>query len=103
MAPYTLGKEYHIAMTFHDNGDGSSTVHWQKRDASTGMLEQSGNAVVENWTLSAVTASTAFIVLLPFISASQFLHKALHAYCIYERHHQRQYQGDAVHGHCVWS
>ena len=59
MAPYTLGKEYHIAMTFHDNGDGSSTVHWQKRDASTGMLEKSGSAVVENWTLSAVTASTA--------------------------------------------
>ncbi len=59
MAPYTLGKEYHIAMTFRDNGDGSSSVHWQRRDASTGMLEKEGNAVVDDWTLSTLTASTA--------------------------------------------
>ena len=59
MAPYDLGKEYHIAMTFHDNGDGSTTVYWQKRDAATGMLEKQDRAVVANWTLSAVTASTA--------------------------------------------
>ena len=59
MAPYELGKEYHIAMTFHDNGDGSTTVYWQKRDAATGMLEKQDRAVVANWTLSAVTASTA--------------------------------------------
>ena len=44
MAPYELGKEYHIAMTFHDNGDGSTTVYWQKRDAATGMLGNAGEA-----------------------------------------------------------
>lgn len=59
MAPYELGKEYYIAMTFNDNGDGSTTVHWQKRNAATGMLEKEDSAVVPNWRLSDVTSSTA--------------------------------------------
>ena len=62
-APYTLGTEYHIAMTLHDNGDGSTSVYWQKRNAATGVLEASGSGTASGWTLSALTAASANLAI----------------------------------------
>ena len=58
LSPFTLGREYYFAFTFHDNGDGSSTVRWQRRDATTGALEKSQERTVSGWTLANVTASS---------------------------------------------
>ena len=62
-APYTLGTEYHIAMTFHDNGDGSTSVYWQKRNAATGVLEASGSGTAADWTLAGLTAAGANLAI----------------------------------------
>lgn len=58
LSPFTLGREYYFAFTFHDNGDGSSTVCWQRRDAATGALEKADGVVVSGWTLADVANST---------------------------------------------
>ena len=42
MAPYELGTDYHIAVTFRQQDDGSTFIRWQRRDAATGELQKSG-------------------------------------------------------------
>ena len=58
LSQVVLGKEYYFAFTFHDNGDGSALISWQRRDAATGALERSGRRVVPGWTLANVASST---------------------------------------------
>ena len=58
LSQVVLGKEYYFAFTFHDNGDGSTLISWQRRDAATGALERSGRRVVPGWTLANVASST---------------------------------------------
>ncbi len=41
MAPYELGTDYHIAVTFQRSGE-ATVVRWQRRDAATGELQKSG-------------------------------------------------------------
>ena len=41
MAPYEIGEDYHIAVTFERQGD-ATLVKWQRRDAVTGALQKSG-------------------------------------------------------------
>ena len=41
MAPYELGTDYYIAVTFLQSGD-ATVVRWQRRDAATGELQKSG-------------------------------------------------------------
>ena len=41
MAPYEIGEDYHIAVTFERQGD-ATLVKWQRRDAVTGELQKSG-------------------------------------------------------------
>ena len=41
MAPYELGTDYHIAVTFQRSGE-ATVVRWQRRDAETGELQKSG-------------------------------------------------------------
>ena len=43
MAPYEIGTDYHIAVTFEQQGDGSTFIRWQRRDAATGELQKSGS------------------------------------------------------------
>ena len=52
MQPYEQGTKYHISMSFHDNGDGSTTVSWAKRNVTTGVVEKSDSRTIANWTLS---------------------------------------------------
>ncbi len=42
MAPYEIGTDYYIAMTFRRQGD-AMLVSWQRRDAGTGELQKSGS------------------------------------------------------------
>ena len=42
MAPYEIGEDYHIAVTFERQGD-ATLVKWQRRDAKTGELQKSGS------------------------------------------------------------
>ncbi len=56
-SPYTMGKEYYYAVTFHDKGDGSTDITWQRRDPMTGRLEKSGSGNAPNWTLGCVVDS----------------------------------------------
>ena len=42
MAPYELGTDYHIAVTFQRSGE-ATVVRWQRRDAATGELQKSGS------------------------------------------------------------
>ena len=41
MAPYEIGTDYYIAVTFERQGD-ATLVRWQRRDAATGELQKSG-------------------------------------------------------------
>ncbi len=41
MAPYELGTDYHIAVTFQRSGE-ATVVRWQRRDSETGELQKSG-------------------------------------------------------------
>ena len=42
MAPYEIGEDYYIAVTFTRSGD-AMVVNWQRRDARTGELQKSGS------------------------------------------------------------
>ena len=42
MAPYEIGVDYHIAVTFRRQDDGSTFIRWQRRDAATGELQKTG-------------------------------------------------------------
>ena len=42
MAPYEIGTDYHVAVTFEKSGD-ATLVRWQRRDAATGELQKSGS------------------------------------------------------------
>ena len=40
--------DYHIAVTFRNNGDGTTAMRWQKRDAKTGSLLGTGTMTAAN-------------------------------------------------------
>ena len=42
MAPYEIGTDYHIAVTFERQGE-TTIVRWQRRGAATGELQKSGS------------------------------------------------------------
>ncbi len=46
MAPYRLGIQYHIAVTFERQTDGSTVVRWTRRDAASGLLQKTGSLVM---------------------------------------------------------
>ena len=47
MAPYKIGEDYHIAVTFERQGD-ATLVKWQRRDAKTGELQKSGSMTMSD-------------------------------------------------------
>ena len=47
MAPYEIGEDYHIAVTFERQGD-ATLVKWQRRDAKTGELQKSGSMTMSD-------------------------------------------------------
>ena len=47
MAPYEIGEDYHIAVTFERQGD-ATLVKWQRRDAVTGELQKSGSMTMSD-------------------------------------------------------
>lgn len=57
LLPLETGKQYYFAFTFHDNGDGSTTVRWQRRDVLSGELEKTNEQIVPNWTLAGFAAN----------------------------------------------
>ena len=78
MAPYELGTDYHIAVTFQRSGE-ATVVRWQRRDAATGELQKSGTLtmpagihgfVIPSWQESAlpgdpVATSVARVAAVP--------------------------------------
>ena len=47
MAPYEIGEDYHIAVTFERQGD-ATLVKWQRRDVKTGELQKSGSMTMSD-------------------------------------------------------
>ena len=47
MAPYEIGTDYYIAVTFERQGD-ATLVKWQRRDAKTGELQKSGSMTMSD-------------------------------------------------------
>ena len=45
---YEIGMDYYIAMTLQQQGDGSTFMRWQRRDAATGELLGSGSMTAAN-------------------------------------------------------
>ena len=45
--PYEIGKDYHIAATFEQQGNDVTLVKWQRRDAATGKLLASGSLTMK--------------------------------------------------------
>ena len=45
MAPYEIGVDYYIAVTFKQNGD-ATDINWQRRDARTGAFQKSGSVTM---------------------------------------------------------
>ena len=55
MTPYTVVTMYHISMRFVHNADGSTTITWDKRNASTGAIEKTCTRTVSSdkeWSLA---------------------------------------------------
>ena len=48
MAPYKLGRQFHISATFEKQGDGTTFVRWMRRDAASGLLQRSGTMTIPN-------------------------------------------------------
>ena len=48
MAPYKLGRQFHISATFERQRDGTTFVRWMRRDAATGVLQKSGTMTIPN-------------------------------------------------------
>ena len=48
LGAYEIGVDYHIAVTFTNNGDGTTEIRWQRRDAKTGSLQGSGTMTAAN-------------------------------------------------------
>ena len=48
LGKYEIGVDYHIAVTFRNNGDGTTAMRWQKRDAKTGSLLGTGTMTAAN-------------------------------------------------------
>ena len=48
MAPYKLGRQFHISATFEKQGDGTTFVRWMRRDAASGLLQKSGSLTIPN-------------------------------------------------------
>lgn len=46
MAPYELGVQYYISLTVMDNGDGTATMRFARRNAKTGELQKAGSLVM---------------------------------------------------------
>ena len=49
LAPYTVGTQYHISISFAPQADGSCIFRWAKRNVSTGEIEKSGSRTVASW------------------------------------------------------
>ena len=47
MAPYEIGTDYHISVTFERQGD-ATLVKWQRRDVKTGELQKSGSMTMSD-------------------------------------------------------
>ena len=61
MAEYVAGTPYHISMTVRDNGDGSASVRWARRNVSTGYIEKWGSGVVNGWTLARLSIPVFYL------------------------------------------
>ena len=48
LGKYEIGVDYHVAVTFKNNGDGTTDIRWQKRDAKTGSLLGTGTMTAAN-------------------------------------------------------
>ena len=48
LAPFTLGKQYHIAVTFERQGDGTTKVRATRRDAASGAIQRAAVFTVTN-------------------------------------------------------
>jgi hypothetical protein len=46
VSPITVNTQYHFSFVFKMNADGSSTIRWARRNASTGAVERNGVAEV---------------------------------------------------------
>lgn len=68
MSPYDLGTAYHISVVFKNNGDGSTTVRWARRNAATGALEKSGTQTLTNWDVSLLAGSQFYLGRCLFIA-----------------------------------
>ena len=45
---YEIGRDYHVAVMFRRQGDGSTSIRWQRRDAATGNLLGTGTMTATN-------------------------------------------------------
>ena len=61
VSPITLNTQYHFSFVFKMNADGSSTIRWARRNASTGAVERNGVAEVQNWNLTDFASPKLYI------------------------------------------
>lgn len=62
MQPYALNTPYHIAVTAVKNANGTSTLAWSRRNATTGALEKRGSATTSKaWTFGSMKGANFFL------------------------------------------
>ncbi len=62
MQPYALNTPYHIAVTSVRNANGTSTLTWSRRNATTGAFEKRGSATTNKaWTFGSITGANFFL------------------------------------------
>ncbi len=61
MATYDANVQYHISLTVRDNGDGTSTLRWARRNVSTGYIEKWGSGIINGWTLAKLSVPVFYI------------------------------------------
>ena len=59
---YTLGTEYHIAMTIVPRSDGTASLRWTRRDARTGALIKQGSGVTSAaWSVADIAGGPFYL------------------------------------------
>ncbi len=62
MKPYALNTPYHISMRIARNANGTSTVRWARRNATTGAIEKQGSATSNAaWSLANFSGAHFYI------------------------------------------
>ena len=61
MGSFALNTKWHIAVSYHDLGNGDTLVRWTKRNADTGRIVRNRSEIARGWTLAEIASATLYL------------------------------------------